>query len=188
VDNWTLTLTFSSEGDTDPVTDTFTSPWSFSSLSPADDIGPYGSAPAFTPFTGGASGTWQIPLSVGNAGEPSCPACDYELTQVEFSGTLSTGQLYLGADPNNLNNDGLFNANPNFDAIWSIAATDYTGLTNPLFFGDSTDVFVSPASIVASVPEPASLPLLGGELLFVIGLLKLLYSHAKDRFRRASQN
>lgn len=183
IDSWALTLTFTAEGDTDPATDGFVSPLTFSSQSPADEIGPYGGV---APYTGGASGTWQIPLYVGNPGEPACPPCDYQLTQVEFSGTIDPLDLPLTVG--SPGNTSTFAAQPTFDSIWAVPPIDYTGLTNPEFFGDAVDVLVSPASSVASIPEPASLPLLGGELLFVIGLLKLLCSRAANgRFRRADR-
>jgi hypothetical protein len=164
ITSWTLTLTFVNPdpGNTSPSYGLYSSPLVIQS-GPSDNI-----APGSAPYSGG-SVTWELPLNFGNPDEPACPPCDYQITQVEFSGTLASSDLplklgnsstYNGNDPSTYS---IFNAQPTFDAVWSIPSTDYSSLSNPMFFGDPNgfDVLVSDQPPVSSVPEPSSFSLLG---------------------------
>lgn len=185
IDSWTLTLTFTSAANTDPITDTLVSPLTISSQGNTNEIPPFDGS---TPYTGGAV-TWQIPLIYGDPGEPACPPCDYELTQVEFAGTIDAGSLplYVGSDLNTGlgTTDTSFNALPAFDDIivWQNGlSADYSGIpsTTPQGLLDFGDVLVTdqlPSS--SGTPEPGSLLLMGGGILAVL-LLKRL--RTRDHF------
>jgi hypothetical protein len=182
ITDWSLTITFTNENplDTSPSYGLFTSPLTFSWTGSADDIGPYD--PTVNNgygFTGGLSGTWEIPLNFGNSDEPACPAsdtsspsCDYQITQIEFSGAISpvdtplelglTG-VYNGSDPSTYT---VFNPALTFDEIWNVPAADYYSPGDPTFFGDPTgfDVLISDQT---SVPEPYGLLLMATVLLAI---------------------
>lgn len=184
ITNWTLTVTFTNEapGNASPSYGLFfTSPLVETWTSPADDIGPYDpSVNNGYGFTGGLSGTWEIPLNFGgNPDEPPCPAadistpsCDYQITQVQLSGTISAvdtpfklglsvgnGGDFDASDPSTYT---IFTPVSTFNAIWNVPQSDYySDLSDPLFFGDPSgfNVMVSDQAQASTVPEPGSLGL-----------------------------
>jgi hypothetical protein len=192
ITNWTLTVTFTNEspGNASPSYGLFSSPLVETWTSPADDIGPYD--PSLNNgygFTGGLSGTWEIPLNFGgNPDEPPCPAsdtslpsCDYQITQVQFSGTISAvdtpfklglsvgnGGNFDASDPSTYT---IFTPVSTFSAVWNVSQDDYySNLSDPLFFGDPSgfNVMVSDQGTPSSVPEPGALGLTGMILAFAV--------------------
>jgi hypothetical protein len=180
ITNWALTITFTNENppSMDPsasYNNTLTSPLVFTSGAP-DTIGPYDGANA---YIGGSSGTWQLPLNFGNSDEPACGPgpCDYQITQVVFSGTISPADLpiqlgnsatYNSADPSTYT---VFNADSTFSTTWMIPGSDYS-ISSPFFLSDSTDVLVNEQVSISSVPEPVNLRLLCACVLASIILLR----------------
>ncbi len=185
ITNWALTIAFSNQapGNASPSYGLFTSPLTETWTGSADDIGPYDpSVNNGYGFTGGLSGTWEIPLNFGNSDEPPCPAadssspsCDYQITQVQFSGTISAVdtpfELGLSAanggnfDPSDPSTYTIFTPVSTFDAVWNVPQDDYYSptLTDPLYFGDPSgfDVMVSDQASPSTVPEPSGFMLMG---------------------------
>jgi hypothetical protein len=164
--SWALTITFTDPGGSlgNSLEVTFTG---------TDNIGPFD---GMNPFTGGLSGTWQIPLSFGTVGEPPCPPCDYQITKIEFSGMLSAVDVpfelgqWVSFDPGDFSTYTIFNAQLPFDSVWTVPSTDYSNL-DPAYDGafllDSNDVLVSDQLS----PEPGSLFLMAAGLA-AIGFMK----------------
>lgn len=193
ITNWTLTISFINEnpGDPNPSYPTFTSPLVKNWTGAADDIGHYDPSLNFgSGFTGGLSGTWEIPLSFGNSDEPPClaadtssPSCDYQITQVEFSGTISAvdtpfklglAGTYDGGNPATYT---IFTPVSTFDAVWNVPQADYYCPQNsqdcnpdPSYFGDPNGftVTVSDQAVNATVPEPGAFALTGSILVAVL--------------------
>jgi hypothetical protein len=187
ITSWSLTLTFVNENPSDPgasYVNTLTSPIMFSS-GLGDVIGPFDGN---NPYIGGLSGTWEIPLSFGNTDEPDCgPTCDYQLTEVDFSGTIDTsdlpmrlynGQIYDGSDPSTYT---IFNAAGTFSAGWTISPDDYATLADPAFLSDQTDVLISDQAPASSTPEPST------RFLILAGCLAAFPVRWVHRNRRAAQ-
>jgi hypothetical protein len=195
VTNWTLTLTFTNQNPANPSPSygSYTSPLVFNWQSSADDIGIYDPSPSVNNgygFTGGASGTWQIPLHFGgqsNTDEPPCPAadtsepsCDYQITQVEFSGEIAAvdspfqlGQAAAAGgnyDPSDPSTYAIFAPQLTFDTIWNVPQSDYYNMpfSDPQLFGDGVEVLADQAqATTATVPEPGTLWLFGAVLVGV---------------------
>ena len=179
IKDWSVTFTFTNEFPLDPANDPPSpSPLTFTS-SVTDVINPYDGV---TAYGGGTSGTWQISLDL-NEGGANCPPCDYQITQIDMTGTIDSaflplqlfnGQPYNSGDPSTFT---VFNAQPVFSATWTIPSSDYTGLSDPLFFFDAADVFANDQPLGGGgVPEPGSMLLMAAGA----GLLML-----KRRFRRS---
>ena len=199
ITNWDLTITFANTGDPTNLLappNLLTPP----SLTFSDSvgIGPYNG----TPFMGGTGLTdlsWQLPLDVNSS---SCPPCDYQISQIEFSGTISPGLLYTGSNPNT-SNDTSFNALPTFDTVWTVPdyssniaglPPDAGGLPILDYFGNSQfdpiidDVLVSGQA--ASVPEPDSVLLLlfmAGTLAGAIGFMKRFHRTQPESVKAGSR-
>jgi hypothetical protein len=171
--SWALTITFTASGGY--VNPSFNSPLAFIGT---EHIGPFDGT---NPFIGGLSGTWEIPLNGVGGTEPDCPPCDYQITQIEFSGTLSAVDLPLKLGQWSTFDAGvpstytIFNAQSAFDSVWTVPSTVYSGISNPSFFSISNDVLVSdqPSSI-PSVPEPGGLFLMGAGVAAIISLKRSL--------------
>lgn len=179
ITNWTLSITFTNQNSDDPspsYNNSVSSPLVFSSGTD-DTIGPFDGTNA---YTGGSSGTWQIPLNFGNADEPACgPTCDYQISQITFSGTIDpsdlpirlyNGQTYNGSNPSTYT---VFNAQSSFSLTWNISPADYADLADPAFLSDQTDVVISDQAPAPTAPE------LSTNVLLLVGLLVLA------SFRRA---
>jgi len=135
VQTWTLKLTYTNTGNSAPTNAPPPSTVTFSSGS-TNPIAPYsGSGPG---YTGALTGTWEIPLTGVGGTEPACPPCDYQLTQVEFSGTFNSANIPFTIGT--ASNQSEFGANPTFDTVWAIPSSDYPSNLNPAFFGDQHDV------------------------------------------------
>ena len=185
ITNWALTIAFTNQapGNASPSYGLFTSPLVETWTGSADDIGPYDpSVNNGYGFTGGLSGTWEIPLNFGNPDEPPCPAagssgpsCDYQITQVQFSGTISAVdtpfELGLSAanggnfDTSDPSSYTIFTPVSTFNAVWNVPQDDYYSptLTDPLYFGDPSgfNVMVSDQASPSTVPEPSGFILTG---------------------------
>ncbi len=181
ITSWTLTVDFTNEnlGDPDPsYPNNLSSPLVFTGGS-GDTITPFDGT---TPFTGGVSGTWQIPLSFENSDEPDCgPTCDYQITEIDFSGNIDpsdlpirlySGQTYDGSDPSTYTT---FNAASSFSFTWLVPASDYTALSDPAFFSDAADVLIGDES---ATPEPST-------YLLVVAALLALCAYNSRKFIRA---
>jgi len=195
IESWSMTIDFTNENLSDPAPsydNTLTSPLTFTS-GLSDTIGPYDGT---NPYLGGSSGTWQIPLNFGNSDEPSCPpTCDYQITQVTFSGVISAVDtpFRLGMsgtyDASNPSTYTVFNAQQNFSVIWNVPSGDYSSLILPQFLYDTTDVFVSdqaapPPPPPPALPEPASLGFFGSGALVLVALR---YRHLQSASRGRRQ-
>jgi hypothetical protein len=184
IQSWTMTIDFTNENPSDPTPsyDNTLGPSLTFTSSLSDTIGPYDGV---NTYLGGSSGTWQIPLSFGNPDEPLCgPTCDYQITQVTFSGIISAVDtpFRLGNsgtyDAGNPSTYTAFNAQQTFSAIWNVSGADYSGLILPQFLYDTTDVFVSdqaappppPPPPPPTLPEPASLGFFGSGALTLVAL------------------
>jgi hypothetical protein len=174
VTSWNLTVTFTDESAGNPSA---TYSWGGPYTSPLVIPGPGADiAPGVQGYSGSTT-TWVLPLSFENSDptEPLCPPCDYQITQIEFSGTLSAidipaklynGSTYNAGDPSTYTT---FTPQVTFDDTWVLPTnpTDYDGITDPEFFNDPTgfNVLVSDQPVVSSsVPEPATLVLIGAGL------------------------
>lgn len=178
ISSWTLQINFAAQGGY--ANSLFNSPLVFTSSGAGDSIGPFN---GLAGFTGGSSGTWQIPLTnlagFYNNTEPACPPCDYQISSIEFSGTISAIDIPFklgqtgGATPFNAGDPAtytVFNAQTTFDTIWNVPAGDYSSISSlpdPSFFADfgfaasGADVLVSDQQqLPPSVPEPGSILLL----------------------------
>ena len=191
VSSWSLTITFAPQlgySDSTPA-----SPWT---LSGTDTIGPYDGS---NPYVGGVGGApvWAIPLSGVGVLEPDCPPCDYQISQLVFSGTLSlasvpfriyNGSTYDGADPSTYS---VFNAKTTFSTTWNVSSNIYsfTG-TGGLVYGlpgwfpndSGADVLVDEQNSpppTPGVPEPGSLLLMAAGLAAACLLKRLSSLSAK---------
>jgi hypothetical protein len=135
IQTWTLKLTYTNTGASVPTNAAPGSTVTFSSGS-TNPIAPYGgSGPG---YAGTLAATWEIPLTGVGGTEPACPPCDYQLTQVEFSGTFNSANIPFTIG--SASSQSQFGANPTFDTVWSIPAADYGANLNPQFFGDQVDI------------------------------------------------
>ena len=180
IESWTLTLTFTNEnpGNASPSYGLYSSPLVITS-GPSENI-----APGVSGYSG-ISTTWQIPLDFQGADDLACPPCDYQLTKVEFSGTLSATDLplklgnsatYNGADSSTYTTFSPPATSPTFDDTWLIPPSDYTSL-DPTFAGqllfDQTDITVSDQPLTTpGVPEPGTVLLVSAGLAAAIGYRK----------------
>ena len=190
VSNWTLTITATNENppSSDPsasYNNNLSSQITFTG-GPSDVITPYD---GINPYIGGSSGTWQIPLNFDNSDEPLCPpTCDYQITQVTFSGTISAADLplelgnstsYNGSDPSTYTS---FDAEQTFSSTWDVSSDDdysIASLPVPQLLYDSADVLVSNQAPVSSVPEPGEIGILTA-LFLVLAAFKLIHGR-QDR-------
>ncbi|MGD0498822.1 MAG: putative Ig domain-containing protein, partial [Bryobacteraceae bacterium] len=142
INSWTLTLTYTNTGNSSPTNAPPASTVTFTSGG-SNVIAPYsGSGPG---YTGSLAGTWEIPLTGVGGTEPACPPCDYQLTQIELSGTINPANIpFTVGSPGNTSQ---FGANPNFDAIWVVQSDStkpgFVDYSNPQFFGGAYDVTVN---------------------------------------------
>ena len=152
--SWTLTLTYANPGNSNPGNAPPASSVTFTS-GPSDAIGPYlGSGSG---YTGSRSATWELPLTGVGGTEPACPPCDYQLTNIDFSGTIDSSGLPLSiGSPGSVSQ---FGAKQAFQAEWVAQSADpsqpgYLDYGNPQFFGGTYDVVVTDE---ASGPAAAAL-------------------------------
>ena len=138
--SWSVTLTYTNTGNSNPTNAPPPSKVTFTSGA-SDAIAPYSVSGAG--YTGSLSGTWEIPLTGAGGTEPACPPCDYQLTQVELSGTIDPANLpFTVGSPGSTSQ---FGANPNFDTIWAVQSSDsskpgFVDYSSPQFFGGQYDV------------------------------------------------
>jgi hypothetical protein len=167
ITDWTLRLTFlnnnpNNTSGTPASYGFFQSPFSYSGGS--DVVDTIHSSDGILPYYGGNSGTWFLPLNLQGSDDVSCAAptpCDYQITQVEFSGTISSTSLHLYNGGNPYLN---FTADSHFDEVWNIPPDAYSFLDDAgtFFPVSSTDVLVTGQTQPnSSVPEPSSLLLCG---------------------------
>jgi len=169
ITSWVLTVDFTNENPNDPspsYPSNLSSPLVFSSAS-GETIGPFDGS---NPYTGGASGTWQLPLNFDNLDEPDCgPTCDYQIAEIDFSGTLApsdlplrlyNGQTYDGDDPGTYT---IFSADTSFTSSWIVPASDYSSLSDPAFLSDAADVLLTDDDM--SSPEPSTYALIAVAML-----------------------
>jgi len=170
ITSWTLTLTFTDEAAGEVPAPTYS--WGFYSSPYLISSGVGDTITAGTQGYSGSTTTWELPLNFGNTDstEPACPPCDYQITQVEFSGTIDIGldsplKLYNGMpyNPGDSSTYTTFTPVSTFDSVWSVDPGNYTSLIDPSFFAVfSPDVTLSDQqSGPPTVPEPATLVLLG---------------------------
>jgi len=172
ITSWQLVVTFAAQGGYSDATPA--SPWT---LNGTDTIGPYDGS---NPYVGGVSTPdWLIPLSGVGVGEPACPPCDFQISQVVFSGTISPASLpfrlgdsstYVGTDPSTYTP---FNAQSTFSATWLVSPDIYS-LSSGLEFG-LPGWFPNDSGIEVTVgeqqaPPPSGVPEPGSLLLMAAGL------------------
>jgi hypothetical protein len=136
IQSWTLTITYANSGNSTPNVVPGASPLKFTSTA-SDAIAPYSGSGAG--YTGSPStGTWEIPLTGIGGTEPACPPCDYQITQVQFSGTFNSANIpFVIGSPGNQSE---FGANPTFSTTWTAPASLYGASLNSAFFGAQFDV------------------------------------------------
>jgi hypothetical protein len=136
IQSWTLTVTYANTGNSTPSVAPGASPLTFTSAGP-DAIAPYsGSGPGYAGSP--STGTWEIPLTGIGGTEPACPPCDYQITQVRFSGTFNSANIpFVVGSPSSQSE---FGANPTFSTTWTAPASLYGATLNPSFFGSQFDV------------------------------------------------
>lgn len=140
MENWRMEIDFTSQlsGLTSPLV--FTSQGSQDNITPTSVIDSY---------TGDQSDSWTLPFDVTNT---SCTPCDYQITQIIFSGVLDTTTLLLyDGDPNGPYTTETLNSTA-FSTTWVIPQNYYTDSPGSLY--DTTDIDVT------QTPEPGSFILL----------------------------